>query len=210
MAEQPQAAPLLELAERAERVSVPLRCPSWRASPSARRRVAAAKSRPADAAACRRRVAAAGDSERHSLHGRRSSDRRGRPLGLRLCRNRRGPIHAADQCRKATPLAPAPCRSTPDRGENRHHAGAAAFDERPDQRVGLVLKRRRATALHQAQGKFLEGMRRYTEDKDEAREGRTPPSRRLARGASGHDRERLSASANHRGVRMTGREAGRA
>src|SRR5262249_44070173 len=31
MAEQPQAAPLLELAERAERVSVPLRCPSWRA-----------------------------------------------------------------------------------------------------------------------------------------------------------------------------------
>src|SRR5262245_51553330 len=29
MAEQSQAAPLPELAERAERVSVPLRCPSW-------------------------------------------------------------------------------------------------------------------------------------------------------------------------------------
>src|SRR5262249_54778236 len=55
MAEQPQAAPLLELAERAERVSVPLRCASWRASPSARRRVAAAGSRPAGAVACRRR-----------------------------------------------------------------------------------------------------------------------------------------------------------
>src|SRR5262249_30498660 len=55
MAGQPQAAPLLELAERAERVSVPSRCPSWRASPSARRRVAAAGSRPARAAACRRR-----------------------------------------------------------------------------------------------------------------------------------------------------------
>ena len=81
MAEQPQAAPLLELAERAERVSVPLRCPSWRASPSARRRVAAAKSRPADAAACRRRVAAAGDSERHSLHGRRSAIDEVAPLG---------------------------------------------------------------------------------------------------------------------------------
>src|SRR6516225_7548417 len=49
MAEQPPAAPLLELAERAERVSVPLRCPSWRASPSARRRVAAAGSRLAGA-----------------------------------------------------------------------------------------------------------------------------------------------------------------
>ena len=35
------------------RVSVPLRCPSWRASPSARRRVAAAGSRPAGAASCR-------------------------------------------------------------------------------------------------------------------------------------------------------------
>src|SRR5262245_10972265 len=50
-----RTAPLLELAERAERVSVPLRCPSWRASPSARRRVAAAGSRLAGAAACRRR-----------------------------------------------------------------------------------------------------------------------------------------------------------
>src|SRR5215831_4738374 len=37
------------------RVSVPLRCPSWRASPSARRRVAAAGSRLAGGAACRRR-----------------------------------------------------------------------------------------------------------------------------------------------------------
>src|SRR5262249_22181797 len=55
MAEQPQAAPLLELAERAERVSVPLRCPSWRASPSARRQVAAAGSRPAPVASCRHR-----------------------------------------------------------------------------------------------------------------------------------------------------------
>src|SRR5262249_30122132 len=54
MAEQPQAAPLLELAERAERVSVPL-CPSWRASPSARRRVAAAGSRRARAVSYRRR-----------------------------------------------------------------------------------------------------------------------------------------------------------
>src|SRR5215831_19194102 len=55
MAEQREAAPLLESAERDERVSVPLRCPSWRASPSARRRVAAAGSRLAGAAACRRR-----------------------------------------------------------------------------------------------------------------------------------------------------------
>src|SRR5215831_292075 len=55
MAEQRQAAPLLELAERAERVSVPLRCPSWRASPSARRRVTATKSRPAPAASCPQR-----------------------------------------------------------------------------------------------------------------------------------------------------------
>ena len=55
MAGQPQAASLLELAERAERVSVPLRCPSWRASPSARRRVAAAGSRLAGAASYRRR-----------------------------------------------------------------------------------------------------------------------------------------------------------
>src|SRR5262249_1553725 len=55
MAEQSQAASLLELAERAERVSVPLGCLSWRASPSARRRVAAAGSRLAGAAACRRR-----------------------------------------------------------------------------------------------------------------------------------------------------------
>src|SRR5262249_30324792 len=51
----PQAAPLLELAERAKRVSVPLRCPSWRALPSARRRGAAAKSRLAPAASYRRR-----------------------------------------------------------------------------------------------------------------------------------------------------------
>src|SRR6516165_4274361 len=55
MAEQPPAAPLLELAERAERVSVPLRCPSWRASPSARRRVAAAEPRPAPAASYQHR-----------------------------------------------------------------------------------------------------------------------------------------------------------
>src|SRR5262249_17187631 len=55
MARQLQAAPLLELAERAERVSVPLRCPSWRASPSARRRATATESPPAPAASCRHR-----------------------------------------------------------------------------------------------------------------------------------------------------------
>src|SRR5262245_58299861 len=56
MAEQSQTAPLLELAERAERVSVPLRSHSWRASPSARRRVAPAGSRPAGAAVARHRA----------------------------------------------------------------------------------------------------------------------------------------------------------
>src|SRR6516165_803796 len=36
------------------------------------------------------------------------SDRRGNRLCLRLCRNREGVAHGSNQCRKATPLAPAP------------------------------------------------------------------------------------------------------
>src|SRR5215471_21405110 len=56
MAGQPQAASLLELAERAERVSVPLRCPFWRASPSARRRATPAGPARARAAVDRHRV----------------------------------------------------------------------------------------------------------------------------------------------------------
>src|SRR5262249_5095316 len=73
MAGQPQAAPFLKLAERAERVSVPLRCPSWRASPSARRRAAAAKSRLAGAAACRHRP----PKDRGKDHAESGLERRG-------------------------------------------------------------------------------------------------------------------------------------
>src|SRR5262249_14336313 len=55
MAGQLPAAPLLELAERAERVSVPPRYPAAPAYPSAVRRVAAAKSRLSVAASYRRK-----------------------------------------------------------------------------------------------------------------------------------------------------------